>query len=225
VKQKAIGYVRVSTQEQARGGVSLAQQERSLRAYAKAKGWKLLEVCRDEGASGKSLDREGIRGALQALAKDEASILLVAKLDRLSRSVRDIFTLAEDVFGQDGKHLASLGESIDTTTAMGRAMLGMAAVFAQMERELIGERTRNGLAEVKAQGKHLGNVPIKKKRRDGRLVTDKAEVNRIRRAKRMKKKGASWREVAEAFGWTVSQARVRLDERQRDRGRRKKRAA
>lgn len=220
MKQQCVAYVRVSTQEQAAGGVSLSQQERSLRAYAKAKGWSMVAVYRDEGASGKSLDRPGIQAALKALADGEASILAVAKLDRLSRSVRDIFTLAEDVFSKDSnKHLASLGESIDTTTATGRAMLGMAAVFAQMERELIGERTRNGLAEVKRQGKHLGQVPIGHKREAGRLLVDKVALNTIRRAERARKIGASWSEVAKRFGWTVSQARVRLDARQRARGR------
>ena len=175
-----------------------------------------MTAYRDEGASGKDMERPGLKAALAALAKGEADVLLVTKLDRLSRSVRDIYFLAENVFRKTEKNeekrpdLVSISEDINTTTPTGRAMLGMSAVFSQLEREQIGERTRNGLAEVKAQGRYLGKVPVGHKRDEaGRLVVDTTEANAIRRARRMKDGGASWAQVAAAFGWSVGQARTR----------------
>src|SRR4051794_5584393 len=90
---KVIGYARVSLAEQAANGYSLAAQEDAIRAACVQRGWELLEVVRDEGASGKSLDRPGMTRALAMIASGDAQGLIVAKLDRLSRSVVDFATL------------------------------------------------------------------------------------------------------------------------------------
>ena len=214
---KAIGYVRVSTEDQVREGVSLSAQREQVRSYCKARRWELVEVFGDEGISGKSMGRPGLLGALAALDEHRAEVLIVTKLDRLSRKVRDILGLVEDTFADNGATLVSIAENIDATTATGKAFLGILAVLAQMEREQIGERTRAALAHVKKQGRYLGRVPFGKMRDgEGRLVVDPEAQKELRRARAMRRRGASWREVAERMGWTVSRARTRLDRRYRE---------
>ena len=233
MKVQAIGYVRVSTEDQATEGVSLAQQERQLKAYCRAKGWPLVEVCRDEGVSAKTLERPGLQAALAALGEGKANALVVTKLDRLSRSVRDILGLVEERFAHNGCNLVSIGENLDATNAMGKFVLTIMAGLAQMEREQIGERTRAALAYVKGTGKHLGAVPIGKQRGGGgRLVTDDDEQAKIAHARRLRRDGYTLQQVGEKLGWTVAQVRMRVNvkyrKEQRERARKaaaKKRAA
>ena len=152
---KAIGYVRVSTEEQAREGFSLAAQEAKLRAYASLYEIELVAVLTDAGVSAKTLNRPALQKALAALEAGEAEGLLIAKLDRLTRSVRDLGALLDGYFG--GRFsLLSVGDQIDTRTAGGRLVLNILASVSQWEREAIGERTKAALAQKKAQGARLG---------------------------------------------------------------------
>lgn len=152
---KAIGYVRVSTEEQAREGVSIAAQEAKLRAYASLYDLELVDVVIDAGVSAKSLDRPGLQAALARIDAGEAEGLVIAKLDRLTRSVGDWSTLIDGWFGKRAA-LLSVGDQIDTRTAAGRLVLNVLVSVAQWEREAIGERTAAALAHKKAQGEHVG---------------------------------------------------------------------
>jgi DNA invertase Pin-like site-specific DNA recombinase len=155
----AIGYVRVSTQEQATEGVSLDAQRDRLRTYCKLHGFKLIDIAADEGYSGSTLERPGLQAALQLIRRGQANTLLVVKLDRLSRSLRDVCTLVEELFSDEGKHLLSLCGMANTHTAAGRMTLMNLANYHQYERELISERTRDALQHMKAQGIPLGHAP------------------------------------------------------------------
>ena len=104
----AVGYVRVSTQEQVSEGVSLDAQRDKLRAYCKFNGIKLIDIKADEGISGGTLERPGLQAALAMLRRGTANTLIVVKLDRLSRSLRDVCTLVDDYFGNERFHLLSL---------------------------------------------------------------------------------------------------------------------
>lgn len=152
---KVVGYVRVSTQEQATEGVSLEAQEAKLRAYAQLYELDLVEVVIDAGESAKTLDRPGLQQVLGALDAGQAEGVLVAKLDRLTRSVRDLGALLEGYFGTRFA-LLSVADQVDTRTAGGRLVLNILTSVAQWEREAIGERTRIALAHKKAQGVKLG---------------------------------------------------------------------
>jgi site-specific DNA recombinase len=141
-----VGYRRVSTEEQATDGFSMRDQESKIRGYCALYGLNLLEIIDDPGVSGKSLERPGIRRALTMLRNKEAAGLVIAKLDRLSRSLRDWSDLVDEFFAErKGCHLFSVMDSIDTTSASGRLVLNMLMAVAQWEREIIGERTRDGL--------------------------------------------------------------------------------
>jgi DNA invertase Pin-like site-specific DNA recombinase len=152
---RVIGYVRVSTSEQADSGASIKAQREAIRAEAARRGWELVRFYSDT-ASGKSLARrKGLAQAVRVLEKGQAEALVVAKLDRLSRSLLDFAGLM-DRSGRKGWSLVALDVGVDTTTPSGEAMVGVLAVFAQFERKLIAQRTRDALAVKKAEGVRLG---------------------------------------------------------------------
>lgn len=192
---KVIGYVRVSTEEQAREGISLAAQEEKLRAYAQLYELELVAVVTDAGASGKSLHRPGLAVVLAALDEGRAEGLLVAKLDRLTRSVRDLGTLLESYFGSRFSLLA-VGEQIDTRSAAGRLVLNVLTSVAQWEREAIGERTAAALAHKKAQGDHVGAAPLGMDLVAGRLQKSIQEQTTITRLLDLRAEGLPLREIA-----------------------------
>ena len=159
ILKTAIGYVRVSTQEQASEGVSLDAQSDKIRSYCNTNGVKLIDIQGDEGISGSTLDRPGPQAALQLIRRGRANTLIVVKLDRLSRSLRDVCTLVEVLFSDERYHLLSLCGMVNTHTAAGRMVLMNLANYNQFEREVISERTRDSLQYLKAQGVRRGHAP------------------------------------------------------------------
>lgn len=155
---RALGYVRVSTDEQVDSGLGLAAQRRTLAQEAERRGWQ-LEVIEDAGYSGKSLDRPGLTDVLQRLDRRQADVLLVSRLDRLSRSVRDFGDLA-DRARRRGWSVVCLDLGVDTTTPAGELVANVVASTAQYERRLIGQRTREALAVKRAQGVVLGRPAV-----------------------------------------------------------------
>ncbi|MBU6429956.1 MAG: recombinase family protein [Cyanobacteria bacterium REEB65] len=197
---KAIGYIRVSTQEQASEGVSLAAQERKLRAYAELYDVVLVDVIADAGVSAKTLDRSGLQVALEKLEAGEADGILVAKLDRLTRSVKDLGTLTERYFGEKaGSRLMAVDDQIDTKSAGGRLVLNVLASVSQWEREVIGERTATALAEIKRQGGHVGREAYGFEMRDGRLVVNEAEAAVAARVEEMRASGMTLQAIADVL--------------------------
>jgi len=156
---RAVGYVRVSTDKQADGGVSLEAQTAKVRAMADVQDAHLLEVVTDAGVSAKTLQRPGLARVLALVRARAVDMVLVAKLDRLTRSVRDLADLL-DVFAKHGVALVSVAESLDTGSAAGRLVLNVMASVSQWEREAIGERTRDALRHKKANGERVGTVPF-----------------------------------------------------------------
>jgi len=153
-----VAYCRVSTEEQAISGLGLAAQEKAIKAECRRRGLPLVSVHTDAGLSGKTLVRPALTAALAALDSGAGSVLMVAKLDRLTRSVHDAtgLMLAADR-GEWG--LVALDAPVDTTTPQGAAMAQVLAVFAELERRLIGERTKAALAVRRSQGVRLGRPP------------------------------------------------------------------
>ena len=146
---RVVGYVRVSTDEQGVSGLGLEAQRTAIVAECHRRGWTL--ACTEiDVAGGAKLDRPGLNAAVEAVACGDVDGLVVAKLDRLSRSVADFSALLER-FRSKGWGLVILDLGIDTTRIVGEAMATMAATFAQVERRRIGERTREALAVRRAQ--------------------------------------------------------------------------
>src|SRR5712691_1129544 len=195
---KAVGYIRVSTEKQADHGVSLDAQHAKLTAYAHLYDVELVDIIVDAGVSAKTLERPGLQRALGMLRKRQASALLVAKLDRLTRSVKDLGTLVEGYFSSDAITLLSVADNIDTRTAAGRLVLNVLGSVAQWERETIGERTAEALAHKKAQGhKTGGDMPYGYRlAADGKtLEEDAAEQAMLGAIRQARARGLSQRAV------------------------------
>jgi site-specific DNA recombinase len=156
---RAAAYVRVSTDEQAEHGHSIPAQKRSLLSYAKSQGWEIVEFYVDDGYSGKDLGRPAMTRLLADAEAGRFDLVLVYKLDRLSRRQKDVLYLLEDVFDPAGVGFKSVTETFDTTTPFGKASLGMMAVFAQLEREQMVQRVKAGLAEATRKGLVNGGIP------------------------------------------------------------------
>ena len=194
-----VAYLRVSTESQAEHGVSLAAQRRRVEAYADLYGLELVDVIEDGGASAKNLDRRGLAQALALLDRGDVSGLLVAKLDRLTRSVRDLGHLVERYFHSDGAALLSVSEQIDTRSASGRLVLNVLTSVAQWEREATAERTSAALAHKARQGEYTGGrIPYGYQLAgDGvHLEPDPVEQRVIEAATRAHRDGLSLRTIA-----------------------------
>ena len=181
MKKVAI-YVRVSTARQDQEGYSIPLQKERLIAFCKAKGWVVAGMFVDPGHSGSTLDRPGILALMDGVRAGKYDVVLVYKLDRLSRSQKDTLYLIEDVFMANDTDFVSMQESFDTSTIYGRAMVGILSVFAQMERETIAERTLMGRAGRAEEGLwHGGGThPIGYDYVDGELVVNKEEAAQVR---------------------------------------------
>lgn len=144
-------YVRVSTTSQAEEGYSIDEQIAKLKSYCDIKDWTLYKVYRDAGFSGSNIKRPGLQSLIADAKNKHFDTVLVYKLDRLSRSQKDTLYLIEEVFIKQDISFFSLQENFDTSTAFGKAMIGLLAVFAQLEREQIKERMQLGkLGRAKA---------------------------------------------------------------------------
>ena len=176
---QVLGYVRVSTEEQGMSGAGLEAQRAAIVAECERRGWQLVRIIEDVGRSGKDLKRPGVRAALEALERGEASALVVSKLDRLSRSMLD-FAHVMAAAQQQSWALVALDVNVDTTTPAGEAMANVMATFAQFERRLIGQRTREALAVKRADGVRLGRPPEITEEIAARIRTMRAEGATLR---------------------------------------------
>lgn len=194
-------YVRVSTQEQAKEGYSIEEQEDRLKSYCKAMGWKEYKIYKDAGYSGGNMDRPGLQEILHDIQDNLINKVVVYKLDRLSRSQKDTLILIEDEFLANGVDFVSMSENFDTSTPFGRAMVGILAVFAQLEREQIKERLSMGREARAKEGKWIGvgNAPIGYDYENDLLTINEYEAMQIRELFRMYISGISPRIIATIF--------------------------
>lgn len=173
-------YCRVSTDEQAREGVSLDEQQERLKAYCRAMGWSadpILFV--DDGYSAKNVDRPQLNQLLQAIEKGIISKILVTKLDRLSRRLLDLLKLI-DVFQEHNVSFASISESFDTNTPSGRLTLQVLGAVAEFERERIRERVFENMVHAANQGKWLTQSPYGYRLENKELVIYEPEAQIVR---------------------------------------------
>jgi DNA invertase Pin-like site-specific DNA recombinase len=182
-----VGYLRVSSEQQGADGYGLDAQAEAITRACEARGWEAPRLVREvASASQDARKRPVLVRAINDLEDDdETGVLMVARLDRLTRSVGS-FALLVDRAARKGWDLVCLDPAVDMSTPYGRAMAGMAAVFAQLERELISQRTKEGLAAARARG---AGIP------EGKLTADV-----LAEARALMDEGASLRRVARMFG-------------------------
>ncbi|MCD2193548.1 recombinase family protein [Actinomycetospora endophytica] len=183
-----ITYVRVSTEDQAQSGLGLDAQRAKLADEVDRRGWRVVAEQADEGISAKTIvGRPGLLAALGALDGGEAANLMVAKLDRLSRSVHD-FTGLVDRSKRNGWSLVVMDLGVDTSTPSGAMMANVLASFAQFERELIAQRTSDALQALRRDGKVLGRP-------------DRAHAELVARARELRDQGMTLAEIASTFNY------------------------
>ncbi len=194
---KTVGYVRVSTDRQAERGISLEAQAEKIRAMAFVQGAELGEIIVESGESAKSLNRPGMAKLLAMVDAGKVKAVIVAKLDRLTRSVKDLCELLER-FERRGVALVSVAESLDTGSAAGRLVLNIMAAVSQWEREAIGERTRDALSHKRGQGERVGNIAFGSRlSADGKHVEpDPGEQGALAEIRRLRHEGATLRGIA-----------------------------
>jgi len=192
-KLRLIGYVRVSTARQ-REGYSLEAQREAIERYCQAHGHELVGI---EEESESAIKARPVFQRVKAQVLDgKADGLIVAKLDRLGRSVRDLANIAEEL-SQAGRQLISVGDNIDTSTSNGKLLFHILSAIAEYERELLIERTKAGRALAEKQGK-ICHRP--RKEIDPKVLRD------------LKQKGVSHRMMAKILGVSRATILKRLDE-------------
>lgn len=196
--RKVIGYVRVSTEQQASEGISLEAQKGKISAWCELNGYTLAGLFVDAGISGKRADnRPELQAALKAVEKCRG-VLLVYSLSRLARSTKDTLSISERL-EKAGADLVSLSEKIDTTSAAGKMVFRMLAVLAEFERDLISERTKTALQHKRKRGGRMGQIPFGfRVDTDGdSLVTSVEEQRVISMVRQWRDEGQTLQKIAE----------------------------
>lgn len=197
---KVVAYVRVSTEEQAAEGLSLGAQRQQIEAYARLYELDVVGWYEDAGFSGSRRDRPALWAALAAVTLGNAEGLVVAKLDRLTRSLPHLLELMEEYFQRDVA-LMSVAEQLDPRTASGRLVMNILGSVAQWERETISERTKAALAWKRMNGEYTGGGVPYGFRVDhcGRLRRNMWEARAIDVARQLADGGASLRQIGKAL--------------------------
>lgn len=203
-KIKAVGYCRVSTDEQAQDGLSLDYQQSRIKAYAESQDWQLIDFYIDAGYSGKDTNRPEFQRMISDLQTGKANILIVLKLDRITRKQRDLLNLLEGLLEPSGIGFKSVQEPFDTSTGMGKAFIGMVSVFAQLEGDMISERTAGILRNKQRNGEWVGRVPYGFQIRNGKLIEDLKQMEVIKKIKRYKNQGMTVRQISELFPLSIA---------------------
>jgi site-specific DNA recombinase len=185
----AIGYVRVSTEQQANEGISIDLQIEKIKQYCNLYGYELHDIIIDAGLSAKSLNRPGLTNVLQCLTDNKADALVVYKLDRLTRSLGDWSDLIKDYFNErSGKTLLAVVDQIDTSTASGRMCLNLMMTVFQWEREVISERTK---------GQPLGSARFGSNLNSSTLEFNQSELAVIKLILDLRAEGKTQKQIAD----------------------------
>jgi site-specific DNA recombinase len=194
----AVGYVRVSTEQQAREGVSLDMQISKIMAYCELNDMELVGIYGDPGISGKNIKaRPGIQAVLKLAKSRKIESVVTYKLDRIARNTIQTLEIV-DMMDKSGVALHSITEKLDTHSAIGRFVVRTLASLAEMERDLISERTSAALSEKRCKGEKTGGYcPYGLRAVNGKLEPDPAEQRVIHRMMQLRAKGRSYQRIAD----------------------------
>jgi len=178
-KPLAAIYVRVSTQDQAQHGFSLDAQEDSLQGYAKALGYEIYKIYKDEGKSAKNLNRPEMQNLLKDAESRKFQAIFIYKLDRFSRSLKDLI-LTIDKLKEWGIDFVSLQDKIETASASGKLMFQIIGAFAEFERNIIGDRTTFGMERKAKEGGFITKAPLGYKLVNKQLLINPDQKDKIK---------------------------------------------
>ena len=205
-KKKALGYARVSTREQADSGLSISSQIRRIHTYCETNGLELVKTIKDENVSaGVPLaERVGGRELLE-LTQTHTYAVVAIKLDRLFRDAHDCLGVTKG-WETRGNSLFLMDLGMDTTTAMGRAFLTNAATYAELEKNLISERTKEALNQIKVEGGTLGATKYGWERSEDvdvhgrkKLIPNESEMKILYECRALRESGYTLQQIADKF--------------------------
>jgi len=193
---KAVIYTRVSTEEQSREGVSLANQLSKCRLQAQLDDMEIVAEVEDAGKSAKSLNRQGIQKIIHMVKHKECNAVVIFKLDRLTRSVSDLNELV-DLFNKHGVSLVSVHDRLDTSSSSGRLLINLLGTISAWELDVIKERTSSALQFKKSENKrYCGVTPFGFKDTDGTLIEVPEEMEALAMMRTMRNEGAPFYAIA-----------------------------
>jgi DNA invertase Pin-like site-specific DNA recombinase len=197
---RAVGYIRVSTEEQSREGISMEMQAAKIRTYCELNDLELAGIVEDAGISGKSISgRPGIQEVLEGVRRRTVDAVIVYKLDRLARNTIEALEMAQSM-DKAGVALHSISEKLDTQSALGKFFFTLTASLAEMERNVIAERTAAALAQKKSKGEKTGgHCPYGSTAVDGKLIPEVEEQKVLSRIKTLRVEGYSIRGIVQAL--------------------------
>lgn len=197
---KVACYIRVSSDEQADSGLSLAHQKKKLELLAEVQDWTIVDLIEDAGLSAGSMNREGLQEILGLVRSRKIEGVLVFKLDRLTRSLRDLLSLMDE-FKRYKVRLVSASENLDTSTAAGRFFIQMLGSISEWEKAAIGERTGAAISQLRSNGKRFSRfAPYGwRYRSNGEMVPSDAEQETIKVMKQLRQDGLSLAKIGTAL--------------------------
>jgi len=196
-------YSRVSTEEQAKEGLSVEAQIEKCQAYCKARGWDVYRVYTDAGFSAGSLERPSMELMLRDAEDSKFNVILVYKIDRFSRKLRDLILTLEDL-KEKKINFTSVTEQIDTTSAMGEAFFQIIGVFAQLERGMVKERVEMAFDRKVGLGESLSRAPFGYVYQNKKLIPDLNTAGKVEDIFKMWVAGVSYKEICSRYGFSVS---------------------
>ncbi|MBR9701479.1 recombinase family protein [Candidatus Pacearchaeota archaeon] len=203
-KPLAAIYIRVSTEEQARQGISLSAQEEALKNYASALGYDIFKIYKDEGKSGKDIKgRPEMRQLLEDAQSQKFQAIFIYKLDRFSRSLKDLIETIEKL-KELGIDFVSLQDKIETTSASGKLMFHIISAFAEFERNVTGERTKFAMDKQARDGNHITRAPWGYKIENKKLVATEHSYQVQELFQEFLNKNISLTKLAKKYGFSVN---------------------
>ncbi len=196
--KKVAIYSRVSTEEQAKEGLSVEAQIDKCKSFCNARGWEVFKIYKDAGYSAGSLNRPALELLLRDAKEKKFNIILVYKIDRFSRKLKDLIMILEDLKQQD-INFTSVTEQIDTTSAMGEAFFQIIGVFAQLERGMVKERVELAFDRKIKFGETVHRAPIGYTYLNKKLVPDPQESEKIKQIFEMWATGVDYKEISNQF--------------------------
>ena len=207
--RKIYGYIRVSSAQQAESGLSLEAQEAKIRAQAAVSDIFIDDIVSDAGKTAKNIQRPGLERVMNEIKAGRVDVVIVQKLDRLTRSIRD-FNMLLELFAAHNTRLISVNESLDTTSAVGRLVLNIMMSVSQWEREAISERTRDALSAKRQRGEKTGGtVPFGYDVKEGKLVENDKEQFILVAIAAMREKKIPYKIIAQVLNERHKEAKTK----------------
>ncbi|MGC9309902.1 MAG: recombinase family protein [Candidatus Nanoarchaeia archaeon] len=200
---RAAIYVRVSTEEQAKEGLSVDAQVERCKAFCEARDWKIFKVYRDAGYSAGTLNRPALELLLRDAKELKFDIILVYKIDRFSRKLRDLIMVLDDL-KEKNVNFTSVTEQIDTTSAMGEAFFQIIGVFAQLERGMVKERVELAFDKKIKSGEAVHRAPFGYVYQNKKLVPDPEHAEEVKQIFEMWINGVDYKEISKKFNLPFS---------------------